>query len=150
VFQAYDATPQARGAMQDIAYRSMRQLGRSETLLGLMTSKAPEPPMLAGLLCLRAGPARSAGRVPPPYEAFTVVDQAVGAAAAIRTPPMRQGDGERRAAALPARARRRCWRPRWRSRWRKLELPAVVDRRGAPPIRSTGRTSSRPATASRR
>jgi 16S rRNA (cytosine967-C5)-methyltransferase len=81
VFNAYDATPQARGAMQDIAYRAMRQLGRSETLLSLMTSKAPEPPMLAGLLCaslaLLDPPAGSA----PPYEAFTVVDQAVNAAA---------------------------------------------------------------------
>jgi 16S rRNA (cytosine967-C5)-methyltransferase len=81
VFYAYEATPQARGAMQDIAYRAMRQLGRSETLLGLMTSKAPEPTMLAALLCaalaLLDPPAGSA----PPYEAFTVVDQAVGAAA---------------------------------------------------------------------
>jgi 16S rRNA (cytosine967-C5)-methyltransferase len=81
VFHAYDATPQARGAMQDIAYRAMRQLGRSEILLSLMTSKAPEPPMLAGLLCaslaLLDPPVGSA----PPYEAFTVVDQAVSAAA---------------------------------------------------------------------
>jgi 16S rRNA (cytosine967-C5)-methyltransferase len=81
VFAAYEATPQARGAIQDIAYRAMRQLGRSETLLGLMTSKAPESPMLAGLLCaalaLLDPPAGSAA----PYEAFTVVDQAVGAAA---------------------------------------------------------------------
>src|SRR5205823_11073048 len=51
VFRAYDAQPQARGAIQDIAYRTLRQLGRSDALLGLMTSKAPEPPMLAGLLC---------------------------------------------------------------------------------------------------
>jgi 16S rRNA (cytosine967-C5)-methyltransferase len=58
----------------------MRQLGRSEVLLGLMTRKAPEPPMLAGLL-LRAGPARSRRGSEAPYEAFTVVDQAVGAAA---------------------------------------------------------------------
>ncbi|MCC2958150.1 16S rRNA (cytosine(967)-C(5))-methyltransferase RsmB [Massilia sp. IC2-477] len=81
VFSAYEATPQARGAIQDIAYRSMRQLGRSETLLGLMTSKAPEPPMLGGLLCaalaLLDPPEGSAA----PYEAFTVVDQAVNAAA---------------------------------------------------------------------
>nr|WP_314546442.1 16S rRNA (cytosine(967)-C(5))-methyltransferase RsmB [uncultured Massilia sp.] len=80
-FDAYDATPQARGAIQDIAYRAMRQLGRSEVLLGLMTSKAPEPPMLAGLLhaalALLDQPEGAA-----PYEAFTVVDQAVGAAAA--------------------------------------------------------------------
>jgi 16S rRNA (cytosine967-C5)-methyltransferase len=59
----------------------MRQLGRSEVLLGLMTAKAPEPPMLAGLLsaalALLDPPAGSA-----PYEPFTVVDQAVSAAAA--------------------------------------------------------------------
>jgi 16S rRNA (cytosine967-C5)-methyltransferase len=82
VFSAYDATPQARGAIQDIAYRTMRQLGRAEVLLGLMTTKAPEPPMLAGLLCaalvlldVQQGQALA-------YEAFTVVDQAVRAAAA--------------------------------------------------------------------
>ena len=51
VFTAYEVTPQGRGAIQDIAYRTMRQLGRSQTLLGLTTSKAPEPPMLDALLC---------------------------------------------------------------------------------------------------
>ncbi len=81
VAQAYDATPQARGAMQDIAYRSMRQLGRSETLLGMMTSKAPEPPMLAGLLYAALALLDPIDGEPP-YETFTVVDQAVGAAAA--------------------------------------------------------------------
>jgi 16S rRNA (cytosine967-C5)-methyltransferase len=82
VFQAYGATPQARGATQDIAYRSMRQLGRSETLLGMMTSKAPEPPMLAGLLCAALALLDPPEGAQAPYEAFTVVDQAVGAAAA--------------------------------------------------------------------
>jgi 16S rRNA (cytosine967-C5)-methyltransferase len=82
VFAAYGATPQARGAIQDIAYRTMRQLGRAEVLLGLMTAKAPEPPMLASLLCaaltlLDVAPGQAAA-----YEAFTVVDQAVRAAAA--------------------------------------------------------------------
>jgi 16S rRNA (cytosine967-C5)-methyltransferase len=81
VFHAYDATPQARGAMQDIAYRTMRQLGRSETLLGMMTSKAPEPPMLAGLLCAALALLDPPESGAPPYEAFTVVDQAVSAAA---------------------------------------------------------------------
>ena len=38
----------------------MRQLGRSETLLGLMTSKAPEPPMLGGLLCAERTPEHTA------------------------------------------------------------------------------------------
>jgi 16S rRNA (cytosine967-C5)-methyltransferase len=82
VFAAYGATPQARGAIQDIAYRTMRHLGRAEVLLGLMTAKAPEPPMLASLLCaaltlLDVAPGQAAS-----YEAFTVVDQAVRAAAA--------------------------------------------------------------------
>jgi 16S rRNA (cytosine967-C5)-methyltransferase len=82
VFQAYDAPPQARGAMQDIAYRSMRQLGRSETLLGMMTSKAPEPPMLAGLLYAALTLLDPPEGAQASYEGFTVVDQAVGAAAA--------------------------------------------------------------------
>lgn len=81
VFTAYEVTPQARGAIQDIAYRSMRQLGRSDTLLGLMTSKAPEPPMLGGLLCAALALLDPPPGTPAPYEAFTVVDQAVNAAA---------------------------------------------------------------------
>jgi hypothetical protein len=81
VFAQSDAPAQTRGAMQDIAYRTMRQLGRSETLIGLMTSKAPEPPMLAALLCCAL--ALISGEPDAlPYEAFTVVDQAVTAAAA--------------------------------------------------------------------
>jgi 16S rRNA (cytosine967-C5)-methyltransferase len=81
-FEAYEAAPQARGAIQDIAYRTMRQLGRSEVLLGLMTTKAPEPAMLAGLLQCALALLDTPEGVDPPYEAFTVVDQAVGAAAA--------------------------------------------------------------------
>src|SRR5476649_2863868 len=49
-----DATPQARGAMQDIAYRCMRQLGQSETLIGLMAPKAPDPLASALLACALA------------------------------------------------------------------------------------------------
>jgi 16S rRNA (cytosine967-C5)-methyltransferase len=71
------ASPQARGAIQDIAYRTMRQLGRSEVLLGLMTSKAPEPPMLASLLCCAITLIDTPEGVDKPYEEFTVVDQAV-------------------------------------------------------------------------
>jgi 16S rRNA (cytosine967-C5)-methyltransferase len=81
VFRAYDPAPQARGAIQDIAYRALRQLGRGEVLLALMTSRAPEPPMLASLLysalALLDAPDDAA-----PYAPFTVVDQAVSAAAA--------------------------------------------------------------------
>jgi 16S rRNA (cytosine967-C5)-methyltransferase len=75
------ASAQARGAIQDIAYRTMRRLGRSETLLGLMTSKAPEPPMLASLLCCALSLIDTEPGAVPPYEEFTVVDQAVTVAA---------------------------------------------------------------------
>jgi 16S rRNA (cytosine967-C5)-methyltransferase len=78
---ALGATAQARGAIQDIGYRTMRQLGRSETLLSLMTTKAPEPPMLYALMCCALSLLDTAPDAAP-YEAFTVVDQAVSAAAA--------------------------------------------------------------------
>lgn len=82
VFSRTDAAPQARGAMQDIAYRTMRQWGRTQTLLSLLTQKAPEPAVLEGLLCcalsLICQPENDAGGAP--YEAFTVVNQAVTAA----------------------------------------------------------------------
>lgn len=74
-----DASPQARGAMQDLAYRTMRRLGRCESLLGLMTDKRPTPPELHGLLCCALALIDTEGDAP--YEAFTVVDQAVHAAA---------------------------------------------------------------------
>ncbi|GAB3471578.1 16S rRNA (cytosine(967)-C(5))-methyltransferase RsmB [Massilia terrae] len=82
VFAAFEATAQARGAIQDIAYRAMRQLGRTDALIGLMASKAPEPPMLGGLLNCALALLDSPAGEPAPYEAFTVVDQAVRAAAA--------------------------------------------------------------------
>ncbi|HEY1151489.1 MAG TPA: 16S rRNA (cytosine(967)-C(5))-methyltransferase RsmB [Pseudoduganella sp.] len=80
VFANTNASPQARGAFQDIAYRAMRQLGRSEALVALMAPKAPDPLVLA--LLSAALPLMSATEAgPAPYEAFTVVDQAVTAAA---------------------------------------------------------------------
>ncbi|MGZ8291086.1 MAG: 16S rRNA (cytosine(967)-C(5))-methyltransferase RsmB [Telluria sp.] len=80
-FGVMDASPQSRGAIQDIAYRAMRKLGRSEALLGLMTSKAPEPPMLAGLMCCALALLDTNEGESAAYEEFTVVDQAVTAAA---------------------------------------------------------------------
>ena len=79
LFVQTGALPQARGAMQDIAYRTMRQLGLSETLITLMTSKAPEPPMLHALLCCALSLVTNANdsAEPLPYDDFTVVDQAV-------------------------------------------------------------------------
>ncbi len=73
-------TPQSRGAAQDISYRTLRQLGRADTLLGAMAQKQPEPALLRSLLCcalaLLSDPDEQA------YDAFTLVDQAVDAAAA--------------------------------------------------------------------
>ncbi|MFL6658611.1 MAG: 16S rRNA (cytosine(967)-C(5))-methyltransferase RsmB [Massilia sp.] len=76
-FGVTEAGPQTRGAIQDIAYRTMRQLGRSDALLGLMTSKAPEPAMLAALLCCAISLIDTPDEAAAPYEAYTVVDQAV-------------------------------------------------------------------------
>jgi len=68
---------QARGAIQDIAYRTMRLRGRVDALIHLMTAKPPQPALLAALLeCALA----LLGAADPAYEAFTVVDQAVSAA----------------------------------------------------------------------
>ena len=84
IFEHSNAGPPAHGAIQSIAYRTMRQLGRAETLLGMMTSKAPDPALLHGLLCcalsLLCNPSEADGGLP--YDDFTVVDQAVTAAAA--------------------------------------------------------------------
>ncbi|HJU71965.1 MAG TPA: 16S rRNA (cytosine(967)-C(5))-methyltransferase RsmB [Paucimonas sp.] len=79
VFAQTEAPAQARGAMQDIAYRTMRQLGRVEALIVLLAKKQPEPALLYGLLC--SALALISNPYDAPYGDFTVVDQAVGAAA---------------------------------------------------------------------
>ncbi len=67
--------------MQDIAYRSMRTRAKTDALIRLLTQKQPEPPLLHSLL----GAALSLIVADDdPYEVFTVVDQAVAAAAADR------------------------------------------------------------------
>ncbi|MDB5764626.1 MAG: sun [Herminiimonas sp.] len=80
IFAKTNAPAATRGAIQDIAYRTMRRWGRVETLLGLLADKAPAPALLHGLLscalALIADPDDAS------YETFTVVDQAVTAAAA--------------------------------------------------------------------
>lgn len=81
VFTRLSPPPQARGAMQDIAYRCMRQLGRAEALLSMLLDKPPSPP-LHSLLCNALAlmlPVQE--HEDAPYESFTVVDQAVTAAA---------------------------------------------------------------------
>ena len=78
---AVQASPQARGAMQDIAYRALRQRGRADALVQAMTSKPPQPALLLALLeC--ALTLLDAGDSDGPYDAHTVVDQAVSAAGA--------------------------------------------------------------------
>jgi 16S rRNA (cytosine967-C5)-methyltransferase len=80
VFAQTDAAAPVRGAIQDIAYRTMRRRALVDALIAQLAKKPPEPPRLHGLLacalCLLSNPDDL------PYEAFTVVDQAVTAAAA--------------------------------------------------------------------
>lgn len=79
-FARLDPSPQARGAMQDIAYRAMREYGMAQVLLGQLASRKPSVPELHALLCIAL-----ALLVPEaedaPYDPFTVVDQAVDCAA---------------------------------------------------------------------
>lgn len=80
VFKRIDAAPSTRGAIQDISYRAMRRRGVTDSLLALLANKPPQPEVLQGLLdCALAllVDGDDAG-----YEGFTVVDQAVEAAAA--------------------------------------------------------------------
>lgn len=71
-----------RGAIQDLAYRTMRQVGRVDALITAMTTKAPEPPLLYSLLCCSLALIVEEDTSLHPYAEFTVVDQAVNAAAA--------------------------------------------------------------------
>lgn len=83
VFAQTNATPQARGAIQDISYHCLRNMGRAEALLNAMTTKQTEPAILHGLLCCALGLLSDpdATEDNPRYHAFTLVDQAVTAAA---------------------------------------------------------------------
>ncbi|WP_431820821.1 16S rRNA (cytosine(967)-C(5))-methyltransferase RsmB [Burkholderia sp. F1] len=72
----------ARGATQDVAYRTMRRLGSADWLIGRLVGKAPPAHVHAILACaiallLDEGDAAA-------YPAFTVVDQAVTAIGARR------------------------------------------------------------------
>jgi 16S rRNA (cytosine967-C5)-methyltransferase len=83
VFGHMQASASARGAMQDLSYRTMRLRARADALLPLLTGKPPQPPQLQALLecalaLLLTDPADA------PYDAHTVVNQAVSAAAAER------------------------------------------------------------------
>ena len=82
VFADKGASASARGAIQDIAYRAMRTQGTTDALLRLLMKHAPEPPLLQGLL--RCALSLLLDEDHPPYEPFTVVNQAVVAAASER------------------------------------------------------------------
>lgn len=77
------ASPQARGAIQDLSYHCMRNMGRAEALLNAMTTKQTEPPILHGLICCALGVLSDPDEQgdSPRYNTFTLVDQAVTAAA---------------------------------------------------------------------
>jgi 16S rRNA (cytosine967-C5)-methyltransferase len=83
-FARSNAPAPARGAMQDIAYRTMRRYGRAEALVIKLTSKTPAP-LLHALLCCALALIANDDDEEAPYEAFTVVDQAVNAAASERS-----------------------------------------------------------------
>ncbi|WP_245182142.1 16S rRNA (cytosine(967)-C(5))-methyltransferase RsmB [Glaciimonas immobilis] len=77
VFAQSAAPAPTRGAIQDIAYRTMRGVGQAEVLLAALTSKAPEPSLLHGLLCCALSLLAEVDD--PAYDHFTTVDQAVTA-----------------------------------------------------------------------
>jgi 16S rRNA (cytosine967-C5)-methyltransferase len=82
VFSNSKVIPSNRGAIQDLSYRTMRQVGRVDALISAMTTKAPEPVLLYSLLCCALALIVEEDEALHPYAAFTVVDQAVNAAAA--------------------------------------------------------------------
>ena len=82
IFSSSDVLPANRGAIQDLSYRTMRQVGRTDALIKAMTTKAPEPALLYSLLCCALSLIVEEDESLHPYSAFTVVDQAVNAAAA--------------------------------------------------------------------
>ena len=78
----HDFTGMARGAVQDIAYRTMRRLGTVDWLIKQRVSKAPPPPVTNLLACALALLVDDAAHAA--YTPFTVVDQAVRAIGARR------------------------------------------------------------------
>ncbi len=81
VFASRSTPPAAHGAIQDIAYRSLRRQGCAQALLRELADRPPSPARL-GKLLLSALALLSED--PPAYAPHTVVDQAVSACAADR------------------------------------------------------------------
>lgn len=81
VFGMRGITPAARGAIQDLAYRSMRRWGTARALLQLLVDKPPSPARLRTLTCCALA---LLSDDEPAYPAHTLVDQTVEACAADR------------------------------------------------------------------
>lgn len=81
-FKTTGAPANARGAMQDLAYRSMRRWGTAQALLRELTEKLPSPPALRALLCCALALLSDDTGV---YADHTLVDQAVEACGADRS-----------------------------------------------------------------
>jgi 16S rRNA (cytosine967-C5)-methyltransferase len=80
LFAQADPPPQARGAIQHLSYLTMRRLGLVDALLPALANKPPQPASLHGLLSCAL--ALLVDEEDPAYDAHTVVNQAVEAAAA--------------------------------------------------------------------
>ena len=80
-FESMRATGQARGAVQDLSYRSMRHWGRGRALLALLTDKPVQQPRLHSLLCCALA---LLSETEPAYSEHTLVDQTVTACGADR------------------------------------------------------------------
>ncbi len=80
VFEGRISAP-SRGAIQDLAYRSLRRWGLASALLRELAERAPAQPRLRTLLCCALALLSDDD---PPYAPHTLVDQAVAACAADR------------------------------------------------------------------
>ncbi len=81
VFDGRDMPAAARGAIQDLCYRSLRQWGLAQALVTTLTDKPPTPPRLKALLACALA---LLSEHTPAYADHTLVDQAVSACAADR------------------------------------------------------------------
>lgn len=81
VFAERAMTPSARGAIQDIAYRSLRRWGTARALLAVLADRPPSPPRLHALLCCALA---LLSEDVPAYAPHTLVSQAVDACASER------------------------------------------------------------------
>lgn len=81
---ALNADAPARGAIQDIAYHTMRKLGSARFLIENLTQRSPEPEILRHLLACAFALLVQDENAPLRYEPFTTVNQAVEAATLMR------------------------------------------------------------------